>query len=67
VDWQSGLVLACVILAVAYMVRATWLTWHPKPGGCGGGCGCKSTAPERTESFVDSEQIGILRRSTKHS
>lgn len=61
-DWQWGLVLACVIVAMAYIARATWRTWHPKPGGCGGGCGCKSSASAGAESFINSEQIGVLHR-----
>jgi FeoB-associated Cys-rich membrane protein len=62
VDWQWGLVLACVIAAAGYIARAAWRTWHPKPGRCGGGCGCKSPAPSGTQSFVASEQLGVLRR-----
>jgi len=62
VNWQWGLVLACVIVAGVYIAHTTWRTWHPKPGDCGGGCGCKSAAPAGKEPFVDSEQLGILRR-----
>ena len=61
-SWQLAIVIVCVLVALAYIVRATWRTWHPKPGGCGGGCGCKTATPATTKSFVDSEQLGILRR-----
>lgn len=61
-EWQWGFALACVIVAVMYIARATWRAWHPKPGACGGGCGCKSKAVDGTQSFVASEQLGVLRR-----
>jgi hypothetical protein len=62
IDWQLAIVIVSVVAAATYIARATWRTWHPKPGGCGGGCGCKSTASEGTDMFVDSERIGILHR-----
>ena len=61
-EWQWGLMLAFVTVAAAYIARATWRTWRAKPGGCGGGCGCKSAEPQGAESFVNSEQIRVLRR-----
>jgi len=65
VDWQLAIVIACVIAAAAYVTRATWRTWHPKPGACGGGCGCAKSAPPTTDTevrLIPVEQVTLRRR-----
>ena len=63
-DWQLVIVIACVAAAVAYVARATWRTWHPKPGACGGGCGCAKPAPpaESEARLIPVEQVTLRRR-----
>jgi len=62
-NWQLVLVIVCVVAAAAYVARATWRTWHPKPGACGGGCGsgCATAAPT-TETLIPVEQLTVRRR-----
>ena len=66
--WQWLIVLACILLAVAYIARSTWRTWHPKPGGCGGGCGCSqasgaASAPRDAEvTLIPLDQLTVRRR-----
>jgi FeoB-associated Cys-rich membrane protein len=65
VDWQWIAVLACVLLAAAYVARRAWRTWHPKPGSCGGGCGSGCAAPkshESSEAFISADQLTLRRR-----
>lgn len=60
--WQWIIVLACVALATAYIARAAWRTWHPKPGGCGGGCGCATSNKEvPRETLITVEQLRVRR------
>ena len=63
-DWQIGLTFAGVALAGAYLARAAWRTWHPKPGGCGGGCGCATAVPPAAEriTLIPAEQLTVRRR-----
>jgi hypothetical protein len=71
VDWQWIAVLACVLLAGAYVARAAWRTWHPKPGTCGGGCGggcagdpqagTPAAAPRVT--IIPADQLKVRRRT----
>lgn len=63
-EWQAGIVVACVVLAVVYIARATWRTWHPKPGGCGGGCGCATAVPPAAEriTLIPADQLTVRRR-----
>jgi hypothetical protein len=60
--WQWLVVLLCVALAAAYVVRAAWRTWRPKPGGCGGGCGCAAQAAPPKETLIPSDQLTLRRR-----
>jgi hypothetical protein len=70
VDWQWLIVLACVVLASAYVARRAWRTWHPKPGACGGGCGtgCASDpragTPEEAPraTLIPADQLKVRRR-----
>jgi attachment p12 family protein len=51
-NWQAFIVVACVVFAVAYLVRDIWRTWRPKTDGCGG-CGCarsRADDDERSQS-----------------
>ncbi|MFK7817817.1 MAG: FeoB-associated Cys-rich membrane protein [Planctomycetaceae bacterium] len=45
-DWQSIASLVCVLLAAAYIARATWKTFAgKKASACGSSCsGCDSAA-----------------------
>jgi hypothetical protein len=64
VGWQWLVVAVCVLLAAAYVARAAWRTWHPKPGACGGGCGSGCAAPaEIPESkLIPADQVRLRRR-----
>ena len=64
-DWQWIVVLACVLLAVAYVAVRAWRTWHPKAGACGGGCGSGCATPAdvaRHETFISVDQVVVRRR-----
>lgn len=61
-DWQLAIVMACVAAAAVYIARATWRTWHPKSGGCGGGCCGKGAQAEAPATFIPAERLSILRR-----
>jgi hypothetical protein len=67
VDWQLAAVIVCILAAAAYVARAAWRTWHPKPGSCGGGCGsgCASTTapPEPRATLIPLDQVADRRRS----
>jgi hypothetical protein len=60
--WQWIAVLLCIALAAAYVARAAWRTWRPKPGGCAGGCGCatanKSVAQE---TLIPADELKVRR------
>ena len=61
--WQWLVVLACVLLAAAYVARSMWRTWHPKPGGCGGECGCAAPSTETPRvTMIPVEQLTVRRR-----
>jgi hypothetical protein len=61
--WQWMIVLVCVAVAAAYVARAAWRTWHPKPGGCGGGCGCaKPIETTGKETLIPAESLRLRRR-----
>ena len=64
--WQFAIVLACVLLAAAYVVRAAWRTWHPKPGGCGRGCGTGCATPATADApkvtLIPADQLTVRRR-----
>jgi hypothetical protein len=60
--WQWLLVSICVLLAVAYVARAVWRTWHPKAGSCGGGCGCATPAETPRVTIIPEEQLTVRRR-----
>jgi hypothetical protein len=63
--WQWLTVLTCVLLAAAYIARSAWRTWHPKPGGCGGGCGCAAPSAESPQvTLIPAEQLTLRRRSS---
>jgi hypothetical protein len=40
-DAQSVIAVICVALALVFLGRELWRTWHPAKDGCGG-CGCAS-------------------------
>jgi hypothetical protein len=63
VDWQLAIVVMCVLAAAAYVARAAWRTWHPKPGSCGGGCGCAKPAPpaETDVRLIPVEEVTLRR------
>jgi hypothetical protein len=64
VDWQVIVVLACVVVAAAYVVRAAWRTWRPKASGCDGGCGsgCAAPADASRVTLIPADQITVRRR-----
>ena len=61
-DWQLVAAIVCVLAAVAYIGRATWLTLRPKSGACGGGCCNASPKDTGSETFVAADQIQVRRR-----
>ncbi|HEY1379176.1 MAG TPA: FeoB-associated Cys-rich membrane protein [Gemmataceae bacterium] len=63
-DWQWVVVLACVLVAAAYVARRAWRTWHPKPGSCGGGCGsgCAAPAEEPRVTMIPADQLTLRKR-----
>ena len=63
-DWQIGLVLVCVVLAAAYVVRAAWHTWHPAAGGCGGSCGCGVKDAASKVTLISEDQLTHRIRAT---
>jgi hypothetical protein len=66
--WQWLAVIACIIVAAAYIARTTWRTLHPKAGACGGGCGCAkasgdASAPRAAEvTLIPLDQLTVRRR-----
>ena len=63
-DWQWIVVLTTVVVAAAYIARAAWRTWHPKPGVCGGGCGCATANKDAVrETLIPLEQLTVRRRA----
>jgi hypothetical protein len=67
VDWQLGVAAMLVVLAAAYVARATWRTWHPPAGGCGGGCCGKAAPAVSGATFIPAGQLGLLRRPPRGS
>jgi hypothetical protein len=62
-NWQWYIVLACVLFAAAYIARSAWRTWHPKPGGCGGGCGCATAKTDEPKiTLIPADQLTVRRR-----
>ena len=62
-DWQWALVLACVVMAAAYVVRAAYRLWRPRAGSCGGSCGCGATAEADKVTIVPPERLTLRRRA----
>jgi FeoB-associated Cys-rich membrane protein len=62
--WQWLVVLTCVLLAAAYIARAAWRTWHPKAGGCGGGCGCAKPADAPKVTLIPADELTVRRRTS---
>jgi len=60
--WQWLVVATCVALAAVYVVRAAWRIWRPTAGGCGGGCGCGTTATVEKPTIIPSEQLTLRKR-----
>jgi hypothetical protein len=49
-NWQTLIVVGCVVFAVAYLARDIWRTWRPKADGCGGCARTPVDDDERTDA-----------------